>query len=302
MAGHWTQNFSFVSGAIRQKDLGYVILSDDRAAESKIPLAGIVQWEPDGWGDGGQVGWRTAGVAVVRKPIEQLCAVGEFGQALLLGSGDRHEETIGDDKRSPGNRGPLRGVRLIGEHVYVVGMDRQVYRRDNVNRWIELDHGARPDPKNKDTVGFEAVDGYSETEIYAVGWDGEIWQFDGHTWKRRNSPTNAVLVDVCCAGNGMVYACGRNGLVVRGRNDKWEVLELREFSEDIWSLAWYQERVYLASMENLFVLNGDQLEIVDMGKDRAKTCYDLVTGDGVLWSIGFKDAMAFDGKQWSRID
>jgi hypothetical protein len=303
MAGHWTDKFSFVTGAIRNRDLGYLVLSDDKAAERKIPLAGFVQWKPNEWADGGQVKWRVAGAVVVRNPIEQLCAVGEFGDVQFLGSGDKHLEVIGKGKRSPKHRGPLRGVRVVDDRVYVVGMDRQVYRRDGINQWIEMDKGARPTATNDDVVvGFESVDGYSANELYAVGWDGEIWSYSGSVWAQISSPVNVVLLDVCCAGDGMVYACSRNGGLIRGRAGQWEVVDLKGFNDDIWSLAWYKGRLYLASMDNLFTLGIRGLELVDVGTERPSTCYDLVCDAGVLWSVGAKDVIAFDGHRWTRID
>ena len=90
MAGHFTEQFSFVTGAIRRRDLGYLVLSNDASAEQKVPHAAIVQWKPDSWISGGQVDWRAAGAAIVSHPAEQLLVAGEFGAALLLGGGDRH--------------------------------------------------------------------------------------------------------------------------------------------------------------------------------------------------------------------
>lgn len=301
MAGHWTDLFSFVTGSIREKDLAYLILSDDAASAQKIPSAGIVQWEPEGWGDGGQVPWRVAGTAIATQPLEQLCVVGEFGEVLMLGSGDRHEERIGKGKNAPKDRGPLRGVRAIGSHTYCVGMDRQAYRREAPGKWVSLTSGI-PAVDEDEVVGFEAVDGFAESEIYACGWDGEIWQCDGANWIERNSPVNTVLVDLCCGDDGHVYACGRNGVLVRGRGDLWEVVDLAGFSEDLWSLAWYKGKLYVATMDHVLTLDAGGLKPINMGNDRASTCYDLVLGSGMLWSVGAKDVMSFDGKNWSRID
>ena len=301
MAGHWTDLFSFVAGAIRLGDLGYLVLSSDEAASAHIPMASIVQWEPTGWADCGTLKWRVAGVAVVRQPLEQLCAVGEFGQVLLVGSGDRHMEQIGAAKDSPENRGPLRGVRFIGDRVYCVGADRQAYRRNGPNNWVSLMNGLPPSTSD-DVTGLEAIDGFSETDIYAAGWDGEIWHFNGTTWVQRSSPVNTVLVDICCAEDGWVYACGRNGVLVKGRNDDWSVLDLGGFSDDLWSLASYGGRLYVATMDYVLTLGDARLDVVDMGPDQAKSCYDLAVGHGLLWSIGAKDVMSFDGQSWSRID
>lgn len=300
MAGHWTDLFSFVTGAIRERDLGYLVLSNDEAATRKVPLAGIVQWEPDGWGDAGQVKWRVAGAVIAPTPKEQLCAVGEFGQALFVGSGDKHEETIGKGRDSPKERGPLRGARTIGGRVHAVGMDRQAYRRDAPGKWTLLGNGLPPTGAQT-TVGFEAVDGFSENDLYTCGWDGELWKFDGDRWSSLPSPVNTVLVEICCGGDGNVYACGRNGVLLRGRDDVWEIVST-SLKEDLWGLAWFRDRLYLSTMENVFTLQPDGLHLVTWGKEKVKTCYDLVTGAGLLWSIGAKDVVSFDGKKWSRID
>jgi len=115
VAGHWTDLYSFITGAIRAPGLGYLVLSNDEAADRKLPLAEIVQWEPADWADGGQVMWRVVGVAISRSPLEQLCAMGEFGNVLLLGSGDRHEELIGTGKDSPKGR-DRKSTRLNSSH------------------------------------------------------------------------------------------------------------------------------------------------------------------------------------------
>ncbi len=111
-----------------------------------------------------------------------------------------------------------------------------------------------------------------------------------------------MLVDLCCAGDGAVHACGREGLLLKGRQSSWQKVDLGSFAEDIWSLAWFQDRLYLATMENVLALTGAGPKVVRMGKDAPKTCYDLVTGAGMLWSIGAKDIMSFDGKSRTRID
>jgi hypothetical protein len=302
MAGQLTNNGSFVFGVVRRPDIGYIVLSLDEMAEEKIPHSYMVQWHAGQFSNAGVLPWLTAGVSVLRQPIEQLLAVAEFGQVFIFGSGDKHEERIGTEKEGPIARGPLRGVRLIGKRAYVVGMDRQAYRRDGVNQWVTIDQGMRPLEGSTDVVGLEAVDGFSEEEIYAVGWDGAIWRYDGRAWTQADSPTNMILTDVCCAGDGNVYACARLGLLLRGRGDRWSVVEHESTEDDLWSMTWFQGRLYLSTMQELFVLENDKLEPVDLGDDPPSTCYRLSSIPDVLWSVGAKDAMAFDGTNWMRID
>lgn len=300
MAGHWTDKFSFVGGVVRNKETAYLTLVGDDVAEQKIPQAIFVVWHKGQWLQGASKDWNAGGVAVARQPLEQLVAVGEWGEVLCLGSGDVHDEHVSGGKGGPVGRGPMRGVRRIGDSIYAVGMDRQAYRRRAPNDWVDI--GPKRAGKSKDVTGFEAVDGFSEKEIYAVGWEGEIWKYDGKKWQSVNSPTNFVLVDVCCASDGSVYACGRLGTLIKGRGASWSVVDLGDFKEDIWSLASFQGRLYLATMYGVYTLEATGVEPVDMGSDQPESAYRLSAEDGVLWSIGAKDVMAFDGKTWTRID
>ncbi len=301
MAGHWTRTFSFVTGAVRFSDLSYIAMSADELEKANYPHTDFVEWDAGDWRDGGRTLWPIAGMAIAQEPLQQMCAVGIHGEVLLMGSGDRHDEQIGTGPDLIKVRGPLRGVRTIGEHVYAVGMNRQVWRRDGAHQWISMDQGAQPTGGNKEVVGFEAVDGFSESDIYAVGWGGEIWHYSG-TWGQKQSPTNRALTRVLCAGNGVVYASGRKGLLIRGRNDIWEVVDHESMIDDIWDLAWYREKLYLSTMHGLFTLDQNRLLPVDFGEGVPDSCYHLSAANGVLWSIGGKDIMAFDGSHWARID
>jgi len=302
MSGHWTGTFSFATGAVRFSDLAYIAMYNDELDAAKVAHTHFMEWDAGTWRGGGDVRWATAGMCVARKPLQQMCAVGFYGGVRLIGSGDTHEEQIGGDAEVIKARGPLRGVRTIGERVYVVGMNRQVWRRDDVDHWVAIDQGAKPAAGNKEVVGFEAVDGFSEADIYAAGWDGEIWHFDGATWQQKPSPTNIVLTRLLCAGNGVVYASGRKGLLLQGRDDAWEVIDHESMIDDIWDLAWYQDTLYISSLYGLFTLQNGKLHAVDCGEVHPDTFYHLSVADGVLWSIGAKNIVAFDGTTWTRID
>jgi hypothetical protein len=303
MAGHWTDLYSFVFGAVRYQDLAYLILSGDEMVTEKIPHSIVIEWDNGTWNDGGQLSWRTAGVAIASKPREQLIVVGEFGDVLLLGSGDRHEEHVWHGERSPAERGPLRGIRSIGDSVFAVGMDRQVYRRDRAGVWSVHDSGLPPTIDTDAISGLESIDGFDEQDLYAVGWDGEIWWFQRRSWQQIASPTNLILTDVCCGGDGQVYACGQLGTILRGREGRWDILEQDAVKEDLWHAVWFGGSLYVASLNALYTLVGDELEIVDPDVDPApETFFHLSVRDNVMWSIGAKDVLAFDGESWHRID
>ncbi|MFY0564564.1 hypothetical protein ACN28E_11985 [Archangium lansingense] len=191
-------------------------------------------------------------------------------------------------------------MRTIGRRTFAVGMGRQVYRRDGENQWTRLDQQLQP--LMGEVKGFESIDGFSETNLYAVGWDGEIWHFDGNAWTQQQCPVDVVLTRVLCAGDGNVYATGRQGLLLRSGGARWEVVEHDSLREDIQDMAWYEGRLYLSTRRQLLTLSGDRLVPIHFGDDAPATCYHLSAANGVLWSLGAKDIMAFDGKKWTRVD
>lgn len=244
--------------------------------------------------------WHTASMAICEHPIQQMLAISPYGNVKLIGQGQDGDELISTQDGSPETRGHLRHVRTIGKLTFAVGMGRQVYRRDDKDHWTCLDQTIRP--AIGEVKGFECIDGFRENNLYAVGWDGEIWHLDGAQWKQEDSPTNQVLTRVLCTPSGVVYASGRRGLILRGEEHQWKVVEQDTITDDIWDLAWYQDRLYLSTMRGLFTLDKGEITPVDFGADIPRSCYHLSAADGVLWSFGAKDLVAFDGSTWARID
>jgi hypothetical protein len=299
MAGHWTDQYSFITASILRPTQVVVSLANDELAEQKVPYTYYTAFESGAWKDGGDCSWDVVASGVCDVPLRQVIAVGPHGQVCLLGSKDRHEEDIASCGVDPKKLGLIRDVRGISGKAYVCGMNRQVYRRDGSGQWAYLSSDI---PRQQEVVGFEAIDGFSEKEIYAVGWKGEIWSYDGTGWTKRDSPTNRIFSDVCCAGDGFVYACGGHSTLVKGRGDQWAVIDLSSVTVDLWSLEWFAGKLYLASTRDVFSLTDNGLVPIDFGTDAPGSCRYLDAGDEVMWSIGAKDIFSYDGNIWTRID
>ena len=294
-----SESHDFVHGVPRFADLGYVSCANREAVKERIQHAVLFDWDAGEFGEITPTPWLIAGLCVARYPMEQLVAVGESGDVIVYGSGDRHQEKMGDDREGPASLGPLRGVRAIDGMAYAVGMRRQVYQRGRGGLWTRLDD--IPAPAAGDVVGFEAIDGFSERDLYAVGWKGEIWRSDGRTWTADAPLTNLILTDVCCAGDGQVYACGQQGLILRGKRGKWEVIDTGRYQVDYWSLTFFKGSLYVAGSRILLRLDGNEVVPVMTGEDPAGTFGHLSQIDEVMWSTGAHDLMAFDGTSWTRL-
>ena len=291
---------SYVTGLPTRDDRGVLVLSIDELAERKVPHCVIIVWEAGKFLSTTQKGWLLADVVPLSAQDERLLCIGTHGKYLEKNASAERDETMVGPGISIDDRGPLRCAKNIAGHVYVVGGDRQAYRMTPERRWQSLDQGQLSLPSDDGKIfGFEALDGFDPGEIYAVGLRGEIWLYNDRIWQNINSPTNILLTTVCCAGDGYVYIAGMNGLLLKGRNDTWEVIDLDGFAYDFWDLCWFQEKLYLATMHTIYRLDGDAVTAVDSG---ACSCAKLSCTAAVMWSIGAKDVMAFDGLVWSRID
>jgi hypothetical protein len=296
-----TKTNSFIKGAVRNSHLGYVVCSKDRLVVDKVPHSIFVAWNRGEFGDIVTKNWYTAGVCIIEDQAEHMLAVSEYGDVIVFGSGENFEEEIDFIKNYSEIKVPLRGVRSIDNIAYVVGMNRQVYKRSSRGVWRSI--AQEITPKLDDPVlGFESIDGFSEKELYAVGWEGEIYHFNGAHWHKNDGITNLILTDVCCAENGIVYVSGQVGTLLKGRGDQWEVLDIGDFNQDIWSVTWFKGILYFATMQNVFFIDDDnKIALVEMGADKIYSAGQLNVRKNIMWSIGAKDLMAFDGGNWSRI-
>lgn len=297
----WKDEFSFINGCVVNKEYILYLVSNDELAAKKIDSAMFLGWKSGTWLNGGDQDWLCAGIGVDRASTPKLVAVGEFGEVYVRGGGVQSNEKVTPKLKTVSDSGPLRGVRTIENDIYAVGMGRQVYKRSG-GKWAAIDSGLHASGKSLEVGGFEAIDGFNSNDLYAVGWNGSICHFDGHAWTQIDSPTNMILNDVCCAGDGKVYAAGQSGTLVVGRGNQWQTIEGLEYSDDIWGVAWHQDRLYLCSTVELLTFDGKALDAADFGEDEPETYYKLATGDGVLCSIGAKDVMLHDGQSWTRLE
>ncbi len=297
--------FSYTHGASSLKGSLLVATVSDAFAEDTVDHAFVFGFIKEEWIrpiEDNELNWSAVGITVTKTPLRQGLLLGMWGEVLCLGSGDTHAESIGMAKK----RGPLLSTCAIAGRAYAVGMGRQIYRRDGRDQWTAIDEQIRPAKGDPKPYGFDTIAGFSETDIYAAGRYGEVFHFNGKTWTKLPVPTDQIITHACCAGDGNVYLCGRNGLLLKGRNDEWKIIAHGK-RDDLWNLAWFNDRLYVATMTHVFWLSeeadGDYLNDVEWtNDDKPKTCLRLSTADGVLWSIGAKDVLSFDGKTWTRID
>lgn len=302
MMEKYFEGFSVFTGVVRYNNLFYLLATMDSLVEDEVPHTRIYEFDRGSWG-GEDLDWFVISASVCYQPEERFIAIGPLGRVKVFGGGQIvDEKTIEDGIFSPKTRGPLREVRgIAGGRAYAVGTCRQVYRRDTPDNWVCIDKTAQTHHGEITDTCFESIDGFSENDMYCVGWEGEVWHFNGKNWSQIDSPTNLTLFKVRCCSDGYVYACGQMGIILRGRNEDWEIIEHEATNDNLRGMQWFQDQLYLSSSKKVYKLDGSDLLEVDFGLDPPLTAHHLSAREDVMWSIGAKDVMQFDGGRWSRI-
>ncbi len=296
----WTPQFSFWAGTQVTPQVDVFLLGKDDLMEKKMPHSVIAVLDHGKW-SATSVNWPAISVCWGEKPDRELVVVGYEGDMQAGQVGALKDEPPIDIDKGEGKTGYLKCARTIAGRVYVGGMDRQVYRRIS-GGWEAFDKGLPPGEAGQ-AVSIEAIDGFNAKEIYGVGRKGEIWQCDGKRWRQIASPTNLILLGLHCAGDGVAYACGQVGTVLRGRGDTWEVVPHKLIKQDIWDVVMFKGVVYLATRKVLYALKDGEIAPVDFGPVPIPfSFYRFAVSEDSLITIGSKDVMRFDGQSWSRID
>ena len=282
---------------LRQRGWGYIYAADPTQEAQGVPHAVTFRYK-DGSFTKGAANFDAHSLAVIATPEVGLVAIAGPGHySAVMASGTRTGDIIADALPPPmiPRTGGLRRVVAIQGRAFAAGLRGMVYRFDDNKRWTRIDAGL------PDTVEIQAIDGFNDTDVYVVGRAGAIWHYDGRRWLERNSPTAATLTAVTCASDGLVYAAGHGGVLLRGRSDTWDAITHAATNDIIWDLEWYADHLYASTMTGVFRVADSKLVPVDFGKDQPKTCYQLSQADGELWSSGEFDLMSFNGSTWSRI-
>lgn len=273
----------------------------DRFAARNQPHAVLQHRGSDGqWKPLAPLKWSVAAIVSVDDDADTFVAIGDLGQTAVWNG---REVTFGQIERPDGrvaDLGRLRAAAQIGGLVYAAGMGRTVVVREQ-SAWEAIDAGLRRRSPSTGPIGFEAIAGNSRANIYAAGWHGDLWQFDGSRWQERNLPTNAVITGACCTRSGTAYLVGRGGLLLRGKDATWEVVDHGVTREDFWSAAAVGETAYFSTMRALYRSENDSLALVDFGDDLPSSCYSLACVQEKLLSIGAKDVMLLCGDRWQRL-
>ncbi|QDH71157.1 hypothetical protein FKV23_14475 [Lysobacter alkalisoli] len=297
------KHFSYLHGLVQNRTTVRAMAQIDRLTEQGAANTTLIKWglsaaQPSGF----NVTWYCTRMAIQKVPrgsgIELIYMGPDGHMGYGTASGDS-ESPIWPAGDGPDVHGVLRDLRTIGEGVYAVGMGRQVYRRNLAGAWERKDAGVLQDRELMEVVGFNAIHGIDEAELYAVGYAGEVWRCDAGRWEQLDSPTDVILNAVHVLPDSRVVVAGKSGFLMIGSRSAWEVVETG-LDAQIWDIQYFNDGIYLATSDALYRLDANHVpQQVDMRLAGPVTCGQLDAGDGILLSTGRKhQCWSDDGSTW----
>jgi len=215
----------------------------------------------------------------------------------------------------------IKGVKSIDNEVYMFGGFRKLYKYLGNQEWsdesyeeshpnlhLDLENYKKEGVKLMSVgIGFNDIDGFSKSEIYACGDGGDLWYFNGERWKRLDPPVNSDLNALLCAPDGNVYIGMGTADILKGKYDaqqgeQWEII--KGDSTEIFSLAWFQDRVYIGSESGLYFINQkNSVEKYSFPEDgfQQYSFKNVASSKDALLSYGHHQALVFDGKEWDEL-
>ncbi len=232
----------------------------------------------------------------------------EFKEFLVADhAGNVYYCGLGENKQFEYETHGMFGLKNIHGAIYGVGPNRGVYKRLDVSYW-DVDRELRNIPGIDQTSdeGFDDIDGFSQTDIYAVGGERDVWHFDGKEWNPIDIGRRPFFCTcVVCAEDGYVYIGGENGAIARGRGDEWKTYFPESREEDFFSIVSYRGRVFAGTEGGTFII----------GEDLTPQPYDFegqlrpIAGrfmytayDRLLIASNFNQVAFFDGEKWLDIN
>lgn len=234
------------------------------------------------------------GLAFADPGARELVALDEWGSVRLI-----RDDGIFEEGFYP-KRGPMRHLRRVDGQLLASGTGAQVFRRDHDGVWREFGPPVDEHPEHRLSI-IESIDGFASDDLYGAANQGVIWWYKAGRWRAVHCATNLAFYDIQCADDGLVYACGQLGVLAVGREDRFTLIAPESRLADLWGIARFDGKVYAASMRSLLELRDGSLVPCMPAMDVAATFFGLRAADGVLWSVGQKDVIRFDGTDWAPI-
>ena len=295
-------DFVVIDAVIRAKDIFGFLCQRSKTDPLESSEFMIVLHYPDDpvetqWGwiqDLGSA--RQLSITPVYSPEERMLVLADTGHLLRVGGG----EIVWERPDLTGNKVVFRNIKVLKSGKAVaVSSDRGVFCREGNNSWVSV--GDRIETTDdSSTAGFLDVDSFADDDVYAVGDNGDAWNFDGQAWSEIEMPTNAALEKVLCANDGTVYITTRNRRLLCGSENSWEFFD-HVFDGFVTSIVEFEDRILLSTISSVYEVSNDEVVKVDFDLPKMDSYGLMASLDGRLLLACASSSYYYENGNWTEI-
>lgn len=209
------------------------------------------------------------------------------------------------------NYGYLHRLRILNGDLYAVGHSGQIYKKQkNELKWNHFDKGIlqKPIAQKSPTemlINLRDIAGI-DGDLYCCGRYSNLFHFSKNKWERINiSSFYGDLSEILYKSSNDVYICGYNGALLHGNKESGFLNICPEHINDNFiSIAEYKGDIYLACDNNKLYqceYNGGNFKEINILNRDDISFNSLVSTGEILWSIGFREVIYFNGDEWIAI-
>lgn len=210
-----------------------------------------------------------------------------------------HEELMATSKRiEDGTARGIRDIKLLGDHFYSAYSGNQVHRRDAAKKWTLISDEPREYSKKLGNSDIEAIDGFSEQEIYICGGEGNLWYFDGSRWEKIFGFSKDIDFDYLVCGDDKVYVVDSLGGVAVGRHNKFTYFPTKS-SDDmnaiLYAVTYFNGKLY-GSNHSIYQFENNKWVESDIPEIYGSVEY-LASKDGMMFIATPYSLKLYNGKE-----
>lgn len=214
--------------------------------------------------------------------------------------------------------GQFNKLRTVRQELYACGDGGQVYLNAG-DSWSNIGFNLEEQPlevKQGEIFSLDSdfsfernlydINGFAHDHLYVCGTkgnDGFIAFFNGSNWIEVNRITPSALYSITlCPDGKSVLISGQYGTLLKGNiDDGFKNLKNISINSTFYNAAFYQEAIYIASEQGLYIYADSEYSIVPELSD-IQGVISVEEKDGVLWVLSYKQLIRFDGKTWDKIN
>lgn len=211
-------------------------------------------------------------------------------------------EVVDGGPDGPSSLRTISTIRHFGDHLYVCGMRRMVYRRgiDSAS-WSPIDTGLRQGVRDTALAGLYGFDGSAAHNLVAAGIGGEVWHFDGNAWSAISSPTNLTLLAVRHISDERYVLGGELGGIWVLDAKRWIEIEHAHRNESFTCIDRWQGRCFLSTESGMAfeLVLADKFEIRPFVVPEIERVSWMTSTAQRLWVVGENKIMSLGEDGWT---